>query len=261
MLVLSWKCRVDPSARIFCRLVPGVGRPTLIRGPAWRVLGRPAQGCRRHGSNKRSARCAFGRNQRITQENKNTTAAGQAQGLRVPSRTLPCQTQRQTQRPEAKRPEKSKLAAKTKLQPWLRSELHHQHGEPHSRVIVLLRNEGSQRRVHLPLLLPLPPHTHSHARTHTHTQHSANARTHAHTHANSLPPLLLPHHKKPPERTHAHTQKHIHKSTHTQKRTHTHKSTHEKKKTHKSTHTATATYSRVVGTNVCHSNVFPNGRY
>ena len=32
-------------------------------------------------------------NQLNTQENKNSTAAGQAQGLRVPSRTLPCPCQ------------------------------------------------------------------------------------------------------------------------------------------------------------------------
>ena len=74
---------------IFCYLF-GVGRPTLIRRlcPGLARLAK-AQACRRHGSNKQMRNVLLG-NQRNTQENKNLTSAGQAQGLRVPSRTLPC---------------------------------------------------------------------------------------------------------------------------------------------------------------------------
>ena len=76
------------SRSIYCDL-PGVGRPTLSRRTARRGFGLPAQGCRRHDSRKQM-RDVLLENQLITQENKNSTAAGQAQGSRAPSRTLPC---------------------------------------------------------------------------------------------------------------------------------------------------------------------------
>ena len=78
---------------------------------------------------------------------------------------------------EAKRSEKSKHAAKSRPQLRLRSELHHQHEEPHSR-IVQLRHEGSHGRVHLPLP-QLMPHSHARTRTHAHTH------THIHRASNS----------------------------------------------------------------------------
>ena len=65
---------------IFCDL-SGVGRPTLIRrlSPG---LARLVKACRRPDSSKQMEDVLLG-NQLITQENKNSTTAGQAQSLRV----------------------------------------------------------------------------------------------------------------------------------------------------------------------------------
>ena len=53
-------------------------------------------------------------NQRNTQENKNLTAAGQAQGLRVPSRTLPCPRKREREKERKREREKERKREREK---------------------------------------------------------------------------------------------------------------------------------------------------
>ena len=78
--------------------------PTLIR-PAWRGLGSPAQGCRRHGSNKQTRDVPLG-NQRITQGKQGHDRCWSDTGLESPfsDTALNCQPKLTETETERKRP-------------------------------------------------------------------------------------------------------------------------------------------------------------